>query len=81
MIMRKGSRYVFCKKCNKKRYCNTLPISYFYKQFTCSKGHTWEVELSTIEKITKSQIGMLLSNIEKLFGVDDPFYSSLREKR
>lgn len=77
--MNKGFKLVFCKKCNRKRYCTRVPIPGHNFRWTCSKGHSWIIKGVTIERVISIMQDILnKETLESLFNRDNTFYQSLK---
>lgn len=79
--MNKGKRLVFCKKCNRKRFCTRIPIPGFNFRYTCSKGHSWEIEGVTAERVVAAMEEHLLPNIKNLFEREDTFFREMMKRK
>lgn len=78
--MNKGLRLLFCKKCNRKRFCKRIPIPNYNFRYTCSKGHSWEIEGITVERISAMWADIALPKIKDLFERQNAFYEAIRKK-
>lgn len=76
----KGSKLIFCKECNRNRFCIKVPIPVYNFRYTCSKGHTW-----TIKGLTFGRLDVIIRDIitpkliENLFNRDDAFFKNLKK--
>lgn len=75
----KGSRYIQCPECKRKRYCVKERLPDFWIKWTCSKGHVWKVELATFEKASQLMMDQLVPKLEELFNRDNAFYARLKK--
>ena len=72
----KGKRLIFCKECNRKRFCiKEIWNSKF--RYTCSKGHIW-IDNSKTSQIIILEIEQLIPKLKDLFNRDDIFFSKLK---
>lgn len=78
MSIRKGSRYITCPECKRKRYCISKPLPNYWKQWTCSKGHIWKIEYGNHEKIIAIEMERIIPKLKNLFEMDDMFYRNLK---
>jgi hypothetical protein len=77
--MNKGLKLLFCKECNRKRYCRSIriPGNNFRKE--CSKGHTWINKGVTLERISAIiQDTFSSDKLKHLFERDDSFFTKIR---
>lgn len=75
--MNKGKKLIFCKECNRKRYC----IKEIYNskfRFTCPKGHI-RVDNSKVGQIVALEIERISSKLSSLFERDDIFFGALKK--
>jgi hypothetical protein len=75
--MNKCKRLVFCKECNKKRFCVREIINSKFR-YTCSKNHVW-VDNSKIGQIIAIEIEQLRPKLLSLFERDDAFFRVLKK--
>lgn len=75
----KGKRYIFCKECNRKRYCSKKSKSDDYREWTCTLGHSWIVKLPTLERLNNTLLELIIPKVKKLFERDDIFYKNLKK--
>lgn len=75
----KGSRYIKCPECNRKRYCTDRRLPDFKKEWTCSKGHKWIILLGTSEIINQIMLDTLLPKVSEIFNRDEAFYRRLKK--
>ena len=75
--MNKGKRLVFCKECNRRRFC----IKEIYNskfRYTCSKGHIW-IDNSKCSQIIAIEIERISPKLMNLFERDDLFHRNLKK--
>lgn len=78
--MNKGLRLLFCRECNRKRYCKSIPIFNTNFKKVCSKGHSWIIPGITLERIDAAIKNIFTPDkLKKLFERDNTFYEKLRK--
>lgn len=75
--MNKGKRLVFCKECNRRRFCVKEIINSRFR-YTCSKNHVW-VDNSKFSQIIAIGIEQLKPKLNSLFECDDTFFRALKK--
>lgn len=75
----KGKYFLFCKECDRKRYCQNIPIpNHNYKKI-CSRGHEWVIEGITVERLNSAMNSAFDSaKIADIFSRNDAFYARLK---
>lgn len=74
--MNKGLKLLFCKQCNKKRFCSKVVIPGTNYRYTCSQGHSWVQQGITAARVALA-LEELIPKIRKSFERDDMFYRRL----
>jgi hypothetical protein len=76
----KGLKLLFCKECNRKRFCSRIPIPGYYFKWTCSKKHSWIVIGMTLERVNAAiQDAFDVNKMKNLFDRDDIFWRRLKK--
>lgn len=76
--MNKGLKLVFCKECNRKRYCSITRLSYYRDSYLCSKGHSWIIKLSGYSLAVANEIDRIAPKLKSLFERDETFFTRMR---
>jgi hypothetical protein len=77
----KGLKLIFCPQCNRKRYCQNIPIPNFNFKKICSKGHEWIIKGLTLERINAAAKSMINSEkLKNLFDRDGTFFRAISKK-
>lgn len=77
--MNKGLKILFCKECNRKRYCKSIPIPGYNFKKICSQGHSWIIKGMTVERIDAALTDTFLPKISDIFSRDDAFYRQIKK--
>ena len=78
--MNKGLKLIFCKECNRKRFCSRVSIPGYNFKYTCSKKHSWTIKGLTTERIVAAMEDVIFPSIKNLFDRDDVFYRVLNKR-
>jgi superoxide dismutase len=77
----KGKILVFCKECNKKRFCTKERIPNINFKYTCSRNHSWIIKGVTPERINAAISDIILPSIKEAFNRDNKFFEYLSKKK
>lgn len=80
MFHNKGTKYINCQECNKKRYCKKEYIGHRQIKWICSKGHFWITKIPRIEEIVNVEIERIVPKLRNLFDCDDIFFTNIKNK-
>lgn len=79
-MIKLGSKLLFCKKCNRKRFSTRISIRNHNFRWTCSKGHSWITEGLTLERIAAVLEDVFTpEKIKNIFERDDVFFRSFKK--
>lgn len=80
MFHNKGTKYINCEECNKKRYCKKEYLGHRQIKWICSKKHYWITKIPRIEEIVAVEAEKIIPKLSSLFERDDIFFSKLKNK-